>query len=104
MAETQADSDPALDYVQTEAWTGLLAFLLDQPAIRAQFEHETGTAAYRQPTGIEKLIDEASGYDPGATYIACFLIWATPTHWGDSSVITPSIQTILDRAHAQKGI
>lgn len=103
MDEAQTDADAGLDYVQTAAWSGLMEFLLGQDDVRAQFERETGVPTFRPPTGIEKLIDEASGYDPATTYIARFLLWATPMHWGDTTVITPSIQAALDRAHIQTG-
>jgi hypothetical protein len=96
------DPDGVLhDRIQFAAWAGLLQWLAGQDWALAEFAAGAGhaVAMERPRAAIERMIDQAGGYDPrkdALTSFPSFVRWATCEHWGEAE-ITPSIQAALDR-------
>lgn len=66
------------------AWAAFIHWAIDKEDICKQFEEETGTFPYSPPkTGLEALIDKATGFDQHPkVYVRKFIIWATENLWG----------------------
>lgn len=68
-----------LDYM-APAWADCMHWVLGEEQIRAAFEAETGHAYQPPQSGLEKMIDEATGH--GTAYIEAFIRWANENIWG----------------------
>lgn len=72
---------PEKDHFMSPAWLGLLSFASKTPNIIKRFEENTGMK-FRFPSGIEGMIDEATGYREDLIFK--FGHWVTANLWGDS--------------------
>ena len=64
------------------AYLGLIRYASTQPEMIKQFEHDTGMKFRFASGGIEKMIDEATGYRKDLVFK--FAHWVTENLWGDS--------------------
>lgn len=62
------------------AWLGCIQWAIGEPAIVAAFREETGEWWIPARSGIERLIDEATGLD--RHFIEAFIRWANVNVWG----------------------
>lgn len=58
----------------TDAWLGCIHFALGEPDIVAAFRHDTGMNWTPGRTGLDRMIDEATGID--REFIIAFIRWA----------------------------
>lgn len=94
--------DSLFDYVQTSAWIGLVEFLLSQDWAIAQFAADTGVHLPRPRSGIDAMIDRATGFDGNMEFLRAFLPWVLREHWGEDE-ITPGIATLLAKLRDSDG-
>ena len=62
------------------AWLGCIDFAIGQPEIVAAFRRDTGNNWSPGKTGIDRMIDEATGAD--RRFIREFIRWANVHVWG----------------------
>jgi len=67
------------------AWVGFINFALGKDEILRRFEKDTGEQPYSPPkTGLEALIDKATGYDKHRLkYLRNYIVWVTENLWGE---------------------
>lgn len=64
-----------------EAWCDCMSWAIGEKVIRKQFELDTDMH-YKLPNSpLDKMIDEATGYEKD--YIEKFIIWANENIWGN---------------------
>jgi hypothetical protein len=63
------------------AWVGCLMWAIGNKDILEQFRADTGCTWAPGKTQIERMIDEATGYD--ADFIRRFAIWHNKSIWGE---------------------
>jgi hypothetical protein len=64
----------------TAAWIGCMSWAIGVPEIVEAFRAETGLRWSPGVTGIERMIDEATGMD--RAFIESFIRWANVEVWG----------------------
>ena len=72
--------------VLAAAWRDFVSWAFTEPDMIKQFEADTGHVIRTDArTGLERMIDQATGYGVGKPEIiaADFVIWATVNHWGE---------------------
>jgi len=62
------------------AWAAALSAALGQPEILAQFRADTGNNWKPARSGINRMIDEATGAD--RTFVEQFVAWFNENVWG----------------------
>jgi hypothetical protein len=62
------------------AWLGCLQWAAEQPAIIKRFEEETGMSLKSPASGIERMIDEATGFRNAQ--FDRFVDWFNANVWG----------------------
>lgn len=71
---------PEKDPIMAGAWAACLAYTITRTDALAQFEADTGKKFTPATNGIEKAIDEATGYEK--EYIESFIDWFNENVWG----------------------
>jgi len=74
------DLEDADDPLMSMAWAAFLRWAGGEPNMLAEFTADTGMKFAPPTTGIERLIDAATGY--GQMIAREFAIWATVKYWG----------------------
>lgn len=69
------------DVLQAIAWRDCLAWAIGEPKILAAFTKETGMKVDR--IGVERMIDEAVGYDHLQAVCDKFVDWFNANIWGE---------------------
>jgi hypothetical protein len=64
----------------TPAWLGCISFALGQPELLQAFRADTGNHWTPASTGIDRLIDQATGAD--WQFIEAFILWVNDNVWG----------------------
>ena len=64
-----------------DAWASCVAWALSDPDIIAAFRADTGIQWQPGKSGIEQMIDKATGAD--RKFIAAFVEWHNENIWGD---------------------
>lgn len=72
------DSTPEYMY---DAWYSCVHWALGEPEIMAAFRQDTGIMWEPGKTGIEKMIDRATGAD--RKFVVSFVAWVNENIWGD---------------------
>lgn len=67
------------DYM-APAWAGCLSWAIGEPEIRATFERETRMKFAAPKSGLDRMIDEATGHS--SAYVKAFIEWANVNVWG----------------------
>lgn len=73
------------DELMMGAWAGFVHFAVGESGMTEAFEMATGksiTQSMRPRSGIEMMVDQATGHDAKAELMGAFLDWATTNHWG----------------------
>jgi len=66
------------------AWLGCLSWAVSEPAIMAAFRAETGNHWQPGRSGIERMIDEATGAQE--QFVIAFARWVNANVWGPMDV------------------
>jgi hypothetical protein len=64
------------------AWFDCLLWALYEPEIRNKFTADSGISYSPPKSGLEAVIDEASGFDPAEKFIMAFVPWFNANIWG----------------------
>jgi len=64
------------------AYFGCLRWALGKEEILNQFEKDTGKFILIARSGLDKLIDESTGFDPSADFLRAFVPWFNEWIWG----------------------
>lgn len=67
------------DYM-AQAWVDCLHSAIGNDKIRAAFEAATGNTYTPPKSGLDRMIDEATGH--GSAYVKAFIEWANENVWG----------------------
>jgi hypothetical protein len=67
------------DFLMQIAWQDFLWWAIGEKEIVKQFEEQTGMKFSAPKNGIEKMIDDATGFQ--STTLERFVVWATETMW-----------------------
>ncbi len=78
-----AECLPEQDHFMAPAWLGLIRFAATRPDIVADFEKDSGMVFRFPASGIEKMIDQTTGYQEDLIFK--FAHWITKNLWGDST-------------------
>jgi hypothetical protein len=62
------------------AWLGCIQWAIGKPEIVATFRNETGNNWNPGRTGLDRMIDQATGAD--RAFIEAFIKWANVNVWG----------------------
>lgn len=62
------------------AWLGCISFALNQPELMQQFRDETGMRWQPARSGIERMIDQATGME--WEFVKAFVLWVNVNVWG----------------------
>jgi hypothetical protein len=68
------------------AWASCLEWAIGKPEIVKAFEEDTGIRSPRPRNNLDRMIDEATGYDPEQAYQRFaeeFVKWFNVAIWGD---------------------
>lgn len=64
------------------AWFDCLLWAIYEPEIRAAFTAESSMSYSPPNSGLELLIDDATGFDPAEKFIMAFVPWFNANIWG----------------------
>lgn len=71
------------DPLMAAPWFSAVRAALGYEPIMKAFEKETGMRMPRTLTGLDRMIDQATGYDPHRHFLEKFLPWFNANVWGD---------------------
>ena len=62
------------------AWLGCISFVIRQPGAVEQFRKDTGCNWQPGTTGIDRMIDKATGIEE--EFVRQFVLWVNENVWG----------------------
>lgn len=75
-----ADKCPESDPIMAGAWAACLNYTISRTDALKRFEEETGNVFRPATNGIEKMIDDATGYE--VEFLGKFIDWFNLNIWG----------------------
>jgi hypothetical protein len=90
--------DDALDALQAIAFIDMVRWAIGTPEIVERFSAETGFMVSIPTCAIDRMIDQASGYD--ADLCSRFMRWCETELWGEP--MPQTVREMLDRKAASE--